>query len=201
MRAKARVVGAIALLVALFLLTGCFFNVFETARSVGKGKAAITVAMAALNLAIEQETTWILTPQGRLAVGLSDNLELGVKSGAMVGLSSGNIGFLGVIGDLKVTLFDQPDSFALALGFGGGYSSGTVGWGLEGSVYFDSTVPFFPLYAVYRPLLPLVGGETNLIHQFAAGLRLALSPNASLLVEVASWGGVLSAGLGFAVSF
>ncbi len=200
MKVRARAITAIALLLTLLLLTGCFFNVFETARSVGKGRAAITIAMAAMNL-FDSAEGWRITPQGRVAVGLTDNLELGLRSGAMVNLSTGDVGFLGAVGDLKVTLFDQPDSFALALGLGGGNSSGTFGWGLEGSVYFDSTIPFLPIYFVYRPLLPLGGGELDLIHQFAGGLYLVLSPNVRLLIEVDSWGGLLSGGIGIEIRF
>ena len=201
MRIRTRVVCVVGLLVSLLLLTGCFFNVFETARSIGKGKSSLAVALAAMNIQIEDTASWLLTPQARLAVGLTDNLELGLRSGLMVGLASGNVGFLGAVGDLKVTLFEEPQSFALALGFGGGYSSGMVGWGLEGSIYFDSTVPFFPLYFVYRPLLPLGGTDLGLIHQFAVGLHLEISPNARLLAELCSWGGILSGGIGFDVSF
>jgi hypothetical protein len=201
MKGWGRVSVVVALLVSLLLLTGCFFNVFETARSVGQGKASLAVALAAMNIQIESTPTWLLTPQARLAVGLTDNLELGLRSGVSVGLATGNVAFLGAVGDLKVTLFQAPDSFALALGFGGGYSSGMVGWGLEGSVYFESTVPFFPAYFVYRPLLPLGGSSTSVIHQFAAGLHLALSPNAQLLIEVATWGGLVSGGVGIVVSF
>ena len=188
-------------MVSLLLLTGSYFNVFETARSIGKGHSSLAVALAAMNIQIEDTATWLLTPQARLAVGLTDNLELGLRSGVTVGVATGNVGFLGAVGDLKVTLFDQPQSFAFALGFGGGYSSGMVGGGIEGSIYFDSTVPFFPLYFVYRPLLPLGGTDLAVIQQFAVGLHLAISPNARLLVEVCSWGGLLSGGIGFDVSF
>ena len=201
MKRWGRVSIVVALLVSLCLLTGCFFNVFETARSIGQGKASLVVALAAMNIQIESTPTWLMTPQARLTVGLTDNLDLGLRSGVSIGLATGNVAFLGAVGDLKLTLFQAPNSFAMALGVGGGYSSGMVGWGLEGSVYLESTVPFFPAYFVYRPLLPLTGTSSGVIHQFAAGLRLALSPNAQLLVEVATWGGVVSGGIGFAIAF
>lgn len=200
MKRKARTIATVGVLVLVLFLTGCFFSVFETARSVGRGKAALSLAMAVMGLTGDGDTGWVLAPQGRLAVGLSDSVELGVRSGAMVGLTGG-LGFLGVVGDLKVTLFQAPKSFALALGLGGGFSLGTLGWGLEGSLYFDSTLPFLPVYFVYRPILPLGGEEIGLIHQVAGGLHLVLSPNVRLLIEVDSWGGALSGGIGIEIRF
>lgn len=41
MKSKGRLLVVGALLAAVFLLSGCFFNVFQTARTVGKGKAAV----------------------------------------------------------------------------------------------------------------------------------------------------------------
>jgi hypothetical protein len=199
---KARLIAVAALLLAVGLLTtGCFFNVFQTARPLGKGNAALNLGLAAMNIAIGEENGWTLTPQGRLAVGITDGVDLGVRSGAMFELDTGNLGFLGVVGDIKVSLFAQPEGFALAVGFGGGYSPGMVGWGLEGSIYVDSTLQYLPLYFVYRPLFPLVVGGFTVQHQLAGGIHLVLSPTMRLLIEVDLWGGLLSAGIGLEVLF
>ena len=188
------------LLLSLILLTGCFFNIFQTARTVGKGDVALCLGSAAMNLAGEGDYNWIFTPQGRLAIGLADNVDLGVRSGVMIG-ASGEPGFLGVVGDIKIALLQDPESFSLALGFGGGYSPGLLGWGIEGSIYFDSNLRFLPFYFVYRPLLPLAGDGFAVQHQLAAGLHLDLSEHARILVEIDSWGGLLSGGIALEIAF
>jgi len=201
MRKKTRATLALAVVASVVLLSGCYFSVFQTARTVGAGNVAFTLGAAVMNLAGDGETNWLLTPQGRLAVGLAPNVDFGIRSGMGLNLGTGNVGFLGAVGDLKFALFQQPDSFALALGFGGGYSTGLVGWGLEASLYFESTVRYLPIYVVYRPLLPLTGEPLGLIHQLAGGLYLALSPNARLLVELDSWNGLLSGGVALEILF
>jgi hypothetical protein len=201
MKLKLQMIGAMVLLLSMGLLTGCFFNVFQTARTLGQGNVALNLGVAVMNIAIGEGNGWTLTPQGRLAVGIANGVDLGVRSGAMFDLNTGELGFLGVVGDIKLSLFAQPEGFAVALGFGGGYSPGMVGWGLEGSIYLDSTLQYLPVYFVYRPLFPL-GGETFTVqHQLAGGLHLMLSPTTRLLIEVDSWGGLLSGGIGLEILF
>ena len=199
---KAKLIGALALVVVVGVLsTGCFFNIFQTARTLGQGNVALNLGMAAMNIAIDTDNNWILTPQGRLAVGIADGIDLGVRSGVMFGLDTGNLGFLGVVGDIKASLFAQPEGFALAVGFGGG-SLGMLGWGLEASIYVDSTLQYLPIYFVYRPLFPLNNeAEFTILHQLAGGLHLMLSPTTRLLIEIDSWGGLLSAGIGLEILF
>lgn len=201
MKIGARAVATAVLLLSMVLLTGCFFNIFQTARTVGAGNVALTLGVAAVNLAGEGDYNWVITPQGGLAIGLSDNVELGFRSGVLVPLATGEPGFLGAVGDIKVSLFHEPESLSLALGFGGGYSMGMLGWGLEGSLYFDSNLRFLPLYVVYRPLVPLEGDGFSVIHQLAGGLHLTLSENARLLLELDLWSGLLSAGIGLEILF
>jgi hypothetical protein len=202
MRRKAKLIGAVALVVTVGILSaGCFLNVFQTARTLGKGNVALNLGMAAMNIAIGADNNWMFTPQGRLSVGIADGIDLGVRSGVMFGLDTGNLGFLGVVGDIKASLFAQPEGFALAVGFGGGYSPGMVGWGLEASIYVDSTLQYLPVYFVYRPLFPLGGDGFTIQHQLAGGLHLLLSPTTRLLIEIDSWGGLLSAGIGLEILF
>ena len=201
MRRRAKRFGALALVVAVGMLsTGCFLNVFQTARTLGQGNVALNLGMAAMNIAIGEDNNWILTPQGRLAVGIADGIDIGVRSGAMFSLDTGNLGFLGVVGDIKASLLAQSEGFALAVGFGGG-SLGTIGWGLEASIYVDSTLQYLPVYFVYRPLFPLGGDEFTVQHQLAGGLHLMLSPTTRLLIEIDSWSGLWSAGIGLKILF
>jgi len=199
MKHAMRLVGVAGVLVLLVVLSGCFFNIFQTAQTVGAGNVALTLGAAAMNIAVQQQNSLVFTPQGRLAVGLTDNLDLGIQSGAMVG-TDGSASFLGAIADLKARIVNIENGFALALGVGGGYSPGLVGWGIEGSVYLDSNVRFLPLYVVYRPLLPLGGGQLTIANQVAVGLYLRLSSSARLLLEADWWSGLPSIGAALEVS-
>jgi len=199
MKHATRLVGVMGVLALLVLLSGCFFNVFQTAQTVGAGHVALTLGAAAMNIAVQQQNSLIFTPQGRLTVGLSDNVDLGIQSGAMVG-TDGSAGFLGAIADLKARIVNIENGFALALGIGGGYSPGLVGWGLEGAVYLDSNVRFLPIYVVYRPMLPLAGQQLAVSSQVAVGLALRLSPVSRLLLEADWWNGLPSVGAALEVS-
>lgn len=195
MQHRARAVLAVAILLSAGLLTGCFFNIFQTARTVGQGNVALGIGAAALNMVIGDDNNWMLTPQGRISIGLADNVDLGVRSGGMFSFTTGELGFLGAMGDIKVSLFHDPELLSLALGFGGGYSMGMFGWGLEGSVYLDSNIRILPIYFVYRPLFPLAGDGVTVLHQLGGGLHLTLSENTRLLIEVDYWQGILSFGI------
>jgi len=108
---------------------------------------------------------------------------------------------LGAIGDIKLAVVQDPETFSCALGIGGGYSPGLLGWGVEGSVYLDSNIVLLPIYVVYRPILPLSGDTLGVIHQFAGGLHLDLSDSARILIEVDSWNGVLGGGISLDIIF
>lgn len=200
MKTSVRVVLVVGLLISAFLLSGCFFNVFQTARTLGRGDMVLTLGMGLMNLEVVAlgggGSNPILTPQARLAAGISDGVELGLQSGIMISPAGGQPGFLGVVADLKVSLFDEPGAFALAVGFGGGWSLPMAGWGVQGSVYLDSNLRVLPVYFVYRPIFPLAGEELSVWHQFAAGLHLRLSDTARLLLEADNLSGIWSIGLG-----
>lgn len=199
-RHRLRSLAIIGLLLVVILLSGCYFNIFQTARTVGAGKVAISVGSGVVNIVVGQDSSLIFTPQARLTVGLSDSVDLGVQSGLMIG-ASGSPSFLGAIGDIKMALVQDPETFSLALGIGGGYSPSLLGWGVEGSVYLDSNIVFLPIYAVYRPILPLSGTTLGIIHQFAGGLHLDLSDSVRILIEVDSWNGVLGGGISLDIIF
>ena len=155
---------------------------------------ALTLGSGVVNVVVGESSSLVFTPQARIAVGLSDSVDLGVQSGMMIG-SSGEPSFLGAIGDIKLALVQDPETFSIALGIGGGYSPGLLGWGVEGSIYLDSNIVILPVYVVYRPILPLGGSTLGVIHQFAGGLHLDLSDSARILIEVDSWNGVLGGGI------
>lgn len=197
---RLRSVAIVGLLLVVILLSGCYFNIFQTARTVGAGKVAISVGSGVVNISGGSSSSLIFTPQARITIGLSDSVDLGIQSGVMIG-SAGEPGFLGAIGDIKLALAQDPGVGSFALGIGGGYSPGLLGWGVEGSVYLDSNIAFLPIYLVYRPILPLSGKSLQIMHQFAGGLHLDLSDSARILIEVDSWNGLLGGGISLDIRF
>lgn len=199
MRRRLVLVLGLAALVAV-LCTGCLFNIFQTARTVGAGNLALTIGAGLLSVQVEDTTTTSITPQARLALGLGNGVDLGLQTGAMVPLSGGDLGWLGAIGDLKFRLFDERDSFALAMGFGGGYGIEYVGWGVFGEILFDSNVRLFPVFFAYQPSVPL-GGDFTVLHHLAAGVKLRLSNQARILLQTDYRTGIWSLGLALEVGF
>jgi len=202
MRQRLVLVFVLGALVAT-MSTGCLFNIFQTARTVGAGNLAFTVGAGVFSIQIEDSSTLYATPQARLTVGLADGIDLGLQTGAMLSLSGGDPGWLGVIGDLKFQLFDEPDAFALALGFGGGYSMEYVGagWGVFGEVFFDSNLRVLPIFFTYQPGIPIGTDTFTLLHHLAAGLKLKLSEQARLLVQGDYRGGLWSIGIALEIGF
>jgi len=167
----------------LVLSTGCLFNIFQTAKTIGAGNVALTIGSGLFDFnLLDTDSSYYLTPQARLTIGLADSVDLGFQTGLLMSLEGEDVGWCGATGDLKFALFDEPDSFALALGFGGGYSLETLGWEAFGEVFFDSNVKFLPIFVAYQPHVALVEGFA-LIHHFAGGLKLRLSDKARLLFQ------------------
>jgi hypothetical protein len=179
----------IALVVLLFgavavLSSGCILNIFQTARTVGAGNVALTIGSGLFDFNLsDTEADYYLTPQARLAIGIADGVDLGFQTGFLVPLQGGDPGWFGATGDLKFALFDEPDSFAFALGFGGGYSLETLGWEVYGTVLLDSNVKYLPIYFAYEPQVALAGGVA-LVHHLAGGLKLQISDKARILLVV-----------------
>ncbi|MCX6094199.1 MAG: hypothetical protein NTY63_05165 [Candidatus Bipolaricaulota bacterium] len=168
----------------LLCSTGCLFNIFQTARTIGAGNVALTLGTGLFDFNLDEAAhAYFLTPEARLAIGIADGVDLGVDTAFLVPLEGGETGWASTTADLKFALFDQPDSFALALGFGGGYSVEALGWEIFGEVFLDSNARYFPVFFAYMPELALVEG-LGFIHHVTAGLKLQLSDSVRLLVEV-----------------
>ncbi len=200
MKRNLRVLLAVAVVVPVVLLSGCLFNVFQTAQMVRSGDISILIGSGLLNITGDpSNSTWAATPQARVQFGLSDSINLGLHTGLLVPFS-GEPGWMGVAGDLKFSLVNDPKSISLAAGFGGGNGIHFLGWGVFGEVYLDLNV--FPLFFAYQPTIPL-GGETFAVwHDVAIGLALPLSGTARILLQVDTRNLVLfSYGIGFEVNF
>jgi hypothetical protein len=200
MQRTLRTLMILGLIAPTLLLGGCLFNMFQTARMVQSGDMSILIGSGLMDISIDEDPAWTLTPQARLAFGLSDTINLGLHTGALIPLSTGDPGWLGVLGDVKFSLVDDPESVSLALGFGGGYGIHFIGWGVFGAVYFDLNV--FPLFLAYQPTIPLNGEGFAVWHDVAIGLALPLSETARLLIQVDTRNlGLFSYGIGFEISF
>ena len=193
------------------VLGGCFFNVFQTAKTLDQGEVLFGLGIGSF-IGVGEETVMssAFTPQAQLGVGLADGVQLTLQTGALAIFGDeGGIQFGGASGELKVRLFDEPDAFALALGFGGGWGFSYFGWGIHGSIYLDSNARFLPLYFVWRPALSFGGmeGEVATFSLLAGGLKLPFSEYATLLVEMdfhSLWWtelGILGFGLALLFSF
>ncbi|MFC2077631.1 hypothetical protein ACFLTM_02355 [Candidatus Bipolaricaulota bacterium] len=201
MHKRVRILLAGGLLVCVLLTsTGCLFNLFQTARMLGAGNVAITIGTGLMDVIPDGEATWNLTPQARIAFGLSDSLDLGFQTGALVPLSTGDFGWMGAKADLKFSVMDDPETFSLAMGIGGGYSVEFLNWGVFGEVLFNinSTLP---LFLVYQPTIPLEAAEFVLWHHIAGGLRLPISETAAIILIVDYRNPLFSFGLAFEIGF
>jgi len=204
MRKRWRTLLVVVVVSSVLLLSGCFFNIFQTAKTVGAGNVALTVGSGLLNFQIGDNYNWVVTPQARLAFGLTDGVDLGFHTGAMVSLVTGEPSWLGALGDLKFSLFDEPDAFSLAFGFGGGSASELGGWGAFLEIFLDSNVKAFPVFIAYRPLFPFSADTFTVWHHLTGGLRLKLSDTAVLLVQVDGFSvftGMISFGLALEITF
>ena len=201
MRKRAQIALVVGLMGAVLLTsTGCLFNLFQTAKMIGAGNAAITLGTGLMNILPGEDPNWNLTPQARLAIGLSDKIDLGMQTGALVPLSTGDFGWMGAKADLKFSVIDDPETFSLAMGFGAGYGVEFLNWGLFGEVLFNinSTLP---LFLVYQPTIPLDAGEFAVWHHIAGGLRLAISDTAAILLIVDYRNPLFSFGLAIEIGF
>jgi hypothetical protein len=198
MRKTIRWILCVGLIPTALLLGGCLFNIFQTARLVRGGEVALVVGTGLLNIAIDDETPlWTLTPQARLTFGLSNAVNLGFQTGALVPLTTGDLGWMGASGDLKVSIVDDPDSFSVAVGIGAGSSVELLGWGVFGEIFLDSNLRAFPVFIAYQPTVPLAGGAVAVWHHLAAGLKLWLSDRARLLLQVDLRAPLISFGFAF----
>ncbi|MCK5586646.1 hypothetical protein KAJ02_11310 [Candidatus Bipolaricaulota bacterium] len=200
MQRRLRVLLAVGLVVPMILLSGCLFNIFQTAKMVQSGDVAVLIGSGLMNIGSVEDPAWALTPQARLAFGLSDTINLGLHTGALIPLSSGEPGWMGWTGDIKFSVVNDPESISLAVGFGGGNGIHFIGWGIFGEIFLDLNV--FPLFFAYQPTIPLSGEGIVVWHDVAIGMALVLSEKARLIIEVDTRNlGLLSYGIGFDISF
>jgi hypothetical protein len=201
MRRRSRTMAAVGLAAAVLVCsTGCLFNIFQTARTIGAGNIGLALGSGLYALTIDETTTHFLTPQARLAIGIAEGVDLGFQTGMMVPLEGGDPGWIGVVGDVKFLLLDQPDSIALALGFGGGVSLEALGWEVFAELFLESNARYLPVFLTYQPSLSLTGA--TIFHHLTAGVKLAISPQARILLQ-ADWQpilGVLYGGLSYGIA-
>jgi len=186
-----RMFRIVALLLVMLSLTGCFFNFLQTARTIGAGEVALTLGLGAI---MNAEYISYLAPQGRLTIGMAEGIDLGFQSGARFGLgpAAGDVKFLGAVGDLKLSLLDEPH-FLMAVGAGGGYSHDAYrdknDWGLSLSAYCEpvlSHLSELSCCASYRLHLPLGGSDDSdhmVRHQLAFSISFILTDRVRLIVE------------------
>lgn len=198
MQRYVRRIVCLGLVSATLLLSGCLFNIFQTARLVRSGDVALVVGTGLLNISVDdEEPLWTATPQARVTFGLSDRVNLGLQTGVAVPLTSGSVGWMGASGDVKFSIFDDPHSFSLAAGVGAGSNIELLGWGVFGEVFLDSNLRALPIFIVYQPTVPLAGENLAVWHHLAVGLKLRLSERARFLLQVDLRAPLLS--FGFAV--
>jgi len=192
MRRGIRILLAVGLLIPAILLSGCLFNIFQTAKTIGAGHLGLTLGSGLIIPGAQ-----VVTPQARLTFGVSDRVDFGLQTGGAFGLDGASATWMGAAADMKVSLFNGPKSLALALGVGAEYVTNWIiipdvqpdpgYWTAFVSVYLDSNVPFLPLYASYRPLLvlrvPDPGDTIQILNQFAIGIALPISDAFRLVLE------------------
>jgi hypothetical protein len=200
MKKRIRLVLCLGLIPIALTLSGCLFNIFQTARMLGAGNMAVTIGTGLMDIMGDEDPNWNLTPQARLAFGLSDTVDLGFQTGAMVPLSTGDFGWMGVKGDLTFSVFNDPETFSLAMGFGGGYGLEFLNWGLFGEILFNVNGTF-PIFLAYQPTIPLLGEGLELWHHIAGGLALPISETSTLILVVDYRNGLFSFGLALEIAF
>ena len=187
-----RILRMVALLLVTVPLTGCFFNFLQTARTIGAGEVAFTLGLGAI---MNAEYISYLAPQGRLTIGMTEGIDLGLQSGVRIGMgpAAGDVKFLGAVGDLKFAVLDEPNVL-MAVGAGAGYSHDAYrdknGWGLSLSAYCE---PVFAQlldhsccgsYRLHLPLGESDESEGRLRHQLALSISFILSEQARLIIEL-----------------
>jgi hypothetical protein len=198
MKRRIRVMAVAGLACGVLLCsTGCLLNVFQTARTLGAGNVALVLGTGLFDFDLDEAThAYCLTPEARLAVGIADGVDLGIDTAFLVPLEGGDAAWAGTTADLKFALFDQPDTFALALGFGGGTSIETLGWQVFGEVFLDSNARYFPVFFAYVPQVML--SASGVIHHVTGGLKLPISEKVRMLIEV-NWNSLTFFGYGLAL--
>jgi len=187
-------------------LSGLAVNLLETARPLGGQRIALTFGFGVAVADLDAAGPWFLVPQGRLAIGLLEGLDLGLHSGWASELGTGTGSWLGLLVDAKVAAAHLPGRYSLAWGAGGGFGLDFFGdgWGVFLQLLFESHSPSFPVFVTYRFVLPLAGGAGAGIAfegYISGGMWLPLSPIARLLLALDVFRGLPSLGVGLEIDF
>ena len=176
---------------------GCFMGHMTTARTVGDGNVGLTAAASY----IPGDTFGALQLQGRLDIGLTDSLDLGLTTGAGVFVILPY--WTGAEVELKYAFLQNPDSISLAAGFDAGLSM--PGLTVGGALYFDSNAPYFPLHISARPMVVFGDSGSNdddddgeiddeesddapfFAINLAAGFHFDLSETTRLIIEATTY--------------
>lgn len=182
---------------------GYGFNLIETAGPVGGQQVALTFGFGMATTDLGGGGTWVLVPQGRLTIGLSEGLDLGIHSGWTTEIGTGAVDWLGTLVDVKVTAAHVPGRYTLAWGAGGGVGLDFFGngWGIFLQVLFESHSAYLPIFVNYRSVLPFDGADIAFEGYLAGGLQLRLAPIARLLLVVDVYDGLASLGVGLEIAF
>jgi len=180
-------------------VTGCWpiwFSMFQTASTLGKGNVGAVLGLSAIG---DDEQIGVFMPQASLGVGLTDSVDLRIRSGFWLfaseelsesyrtdDMSEGDLQPMGVTGEVKVSVVD--DLAALGLGVGHScefYTPGKLGWGLEATAYY--TLSF--LSGIVRVLYPLDSpgdGTSELSLLYTGAISIPISESVQLLFEIGS---------------
>jgi len=90
MRRILRIGMSVVLVASAVTLSGCLFNIFQTARTVGAGNVTLAVGAGFFDFSLNGDHNWSVTPQARLTIGLADGLDLSLHTGALIPLSTGD---------------------------------------------------------------------------------------------------------------
>lgn len=192
---------------------GCFMGHMTTARTVGDGNVGLTAAASYIPGDTLVETIkgvdlddgddgafGALQLQGRLDIGLTDSLDLGLTTGAGVFVIPY---WTGAEVELKYAFLQNPDSISLAAGFDAGLSM--PGLTVGGALYFDSNAPYFPLHISARPMVVFGDSGSNdddddgeiddeesddapfFAINLAAGFHFDLSETTRLIIEATTY--------------
>ena len=207
MRSRIRIMAVVGLVAAVLVCsTGCLFNIFQTARTIGAGNVALVIGTGLVNLTGSEDAEgYYLTPQARVAIGIADGVDLGLQTGFLVSLAGEDSAWGAATADLKFALLRDSESFAIAVGLGGGYSIETWGWEVLGEVIIEWSpfspflyvspvqTPATPEYVVWRPTpsiflsyqleMPFSFSGTALFHHFTAGLAMQLGKDLRVLLQ------------------
>ena len=197
-----RLLISLALLSTL-ILAGCYMNIFQTAQVLDRGEMLLGFGLGFSVPSFEDlGEIGVLVPQVQIGLGIAEGTQLTLQAGALViPQGEGGLGLSGIVGELKMRLFDEPGGLAMALGFGGGWGFSYLGWGIHTSLYLSSHNPFFPVYFALRPYLSLGDEGVNASFQAAAGIAMWISPSTTLLLEADYNWGFINLGVGLLTVF